>query len=115
MAPIAEASVMAPRNLRPAFDGASYPSRPSPSASRSAHQLPNGKWELGSDLHSAMCKSASTMTTRLDRTANYGALKAWASAVDDWVFSHTHLMPGDLGPMAVRAIARMTMTPMLYS
>lgn len=57
--------------------------------SKSAHQLSDGRWELGSEFHSAMVKSAPTMVTKLSKSANYEALKAWASAVDDWVFSHT--------------------------
>ena len=62
-----------------------------------------------------MVKSALTMVTKLSNSANYGTLKAWASAVEDWVFSFTQVMPEDLGPMAVRAVARMTLTVDLYS
>ena len=104
-----------PRNLLPEFDG-SYPSRhPTPTASRSAHQLPNGKWELGSDFQSAMIKSAPMMVTKLTKGVNYGAFKAWASAVEDWVYSHTHIMPDELSPMAVWSVARMTLELELYS
>ena len=55
------------------------------------------------------------MVTKLTKNATYGALKAWASAVEDWVYSHTHVMPEDLGPMAVQSVARMTLTAELYS
>ncbi len=104
-----------PRELLPEFDG-SYPSRHlTPTASRSAHQLPNGKWELGSDFQSAMIKSAPAMVTKLTKSMNYGALKAWASAVEDWVYSHTHIMPDKLGPMAVQSVARMMLELELYS
>lgn len=61
----------------------------SPVVSRAAQQLTNGKWELGSDFQSAMVKSAPTMITKLRKSASYEALKAWSSAVYDWVFSHT--------------------------
>jgi hypothetical protein len=62
-----------------------------------------------------MVKSAPTMVTKLVKTANYETLKAWASAVEDWVFSHTQIFPDDLGPRAVRSVARMTLTAELYS
>lgn len=110
---------MRPRNLGADFQARdpTYPSRtiPSPIVSRAAHQLDNGKWELGSDFHSAMVKSAPTMVTKLKTNANYEVLKAWASAVDDWVFSHTQVYPDCLGPTAVRSVARMTLQPELYT
>ncbi len=56
-----------------------------------------------------MVKSAPTMVRKLGKDAKYEALKAWASAVDDWVFSHTHVYPDSLGPTAVRSVARMTL------
>jgi hypothetical protein len=49
------------------------------------------------------------MVTKLKTNANYEVLKAWASAVDDWVFSHTQVYPDCLGPTAVRSVARMTL------
>lgn len=48
-------------------------------------------------------------------TAKYESYKAWESAVGDWVFSHTSLVPGELRPYSVRSVARMTMTPELYT
>jgi hypothetical protein len=62
-----------------------------------------------------MVKSAPTMVTKLPKSANYETLKAWTSAVEDWVFSHTQVFPEDLGPTAVRSIARMTLSAELYS
>ena len=41
--------------------------------------------------------------------------KAWLSVVEDWVLSHTHTMPDNLGPATVRAVARLTMSPDVYS
>lgn len=70
---------------------------------------------MGSEFHSAMVKSAPTMVTKLKKDANYESFKAWLSAVDDWVFSHTQVLPDDLGPTAVRSVARMTLTAELYS
>ena len=94
-----------------------YPTRTLHSAvSRAAHQLPDGRWELGSDFQSAMVKSANTLVvTKLGKKANYNALKAWSSAVEDWVYSHTQMYPEKLGPAAIRSVARMTMHPELYS
>ena len=55
------------------------------------------------------------MVTKLKASAKYETLKAWASAVDDWVFSHTQVYPDDLGPTAVRSVARMTLEAELYT
>ena len=41
--------------------------------------------------------------------------KAWLSAVEDWVSSHTHTMPDNLGPATVRTMACLTMSPDIYS
>ena len=63
-----------------------------------------------------MVKSANTLVvTKLGLKANYGALKAWSSAVEDWVFNHTNVYPENLGPAAIRSVARMTMDPELYT
>ena len=62
-----------------------------------------------------MVKSAPTMVSKLKSTAKYETLKAWASAVDDWVFSHTQVYPDALGPTAVRSVARMTLDMELYT
>ena len=109
---------MPPRKLAAEF-GMKEPSYPtktlSPAVSKAAHQLGDGRWELGSDFQTAMIKSAPTMVTKLVKTANYDTYKAWSSAVDDWVFSHTQIYPEKLGPSAVRSIARMTLDPELYA
>ena len=55
------------------------------------------------------------MVTKLMKAATYGTLKVWASAVEDWIFSQTQVMPEDLGPMAVRSVARMMLAAELYS
>ena len=67
--------------------------RHSPSSGRFPHQLENGKWEMGSDLHTAMVKSSVNLIRKLDGTADYTKLKAWLSSVEDWVNSHMHVMP----------------------
>ncbi len=68
---------VAPKALAPEF-AHSYPSRaPTPAISRAAHQLPDGRWELGSDFQTQMIKSAPTMVTKLDARADYQKLKAW--------------------------------------
>ena len=41
--------------------------------------------------------------------------KAWLSVVEDWVLSHTHTMPDNLGPVTVHAVAHLTMSPDVYS
>jgi hypothetical protein len=55
------------------------------------------------------------MVTKLQPNATYEVLKAWASAVEDWVYSHTQVHPDNLGPTAVRSVARMTLAPVLYT
>ena len=62
-----------------------------------------------------MIKTVARLVTPLDVSANYDAYKAWESAVGDWVFSHTNLLPGELGPTSVISVARMTMKPELYT
>ena len=62
-----------------------------------------------------MIKTVVRLVTPLDSSANYEVYKAWESAVGDWVFSHTSLIPGELGPTSVRSVARMTMKPELYT
>ena len=55
------------------------------------------------------------MVSKLSTSANYEQMKAWSSAVDDWVFSHTQIYPDSLGPAAVRSVARMTLSAELYT
>lgn len=62
-----------------------------------------------------MIKTVGRLVTPLEGNANYEVYKAWESAVGDWVFSHTSLMPAELGPTSVRSVARMTMKPELYT
>lgn len=62
-----------------------------------------------------MIKTVGRLVTPLDGSAKYESYKAWESAVGDWVFSHTSLLPSELGPTSVRSIARMTMKPELYT
>ena len=82
---------------------------------KAAHQLPDGRWELGSDFHTSMVKSAHALVSKLPANANYGKLKAWQSSVEDWVYSNTQILPDKLGPSAVRSVARMSLDPELYS
>ena len=56
-----------------------------------------------------MVKSVPSMVTKLREGVQYGVFKAWASAVHDWVVSHTGIMPENLGPSSVRFVARLTM------
>ena len=110
----------APRRLEPEFNSEvqpTYPTRTLHSAvSRAPHRLPDGRWELGSEYQSAMVKSANTLVvTKLGLKADYSGLKAWSSAVEDWVFNHTNVYPENLGPAAIRSVARMTMEPELYT
>ena len=62
-----------------------------------------------------MIKSAPTMVKKLGKNANYDVYKAWSSAVDDWVLTHTQVYPESLGPSAVRSVSRMTLDPELYA
>ena len=62
-----------------------------------------------------MVKSVSTMVTKLLDTAAYAKFKAWLSVVEDWVASHLGAALEALGPHAVRTVARLTMTPELYT
>ena len=55
------------------------------------------------------------MVIKLKQTANYDLFKAWVSAVDDWVFSHTGLALDKLAPSAIRSVARMTLDAQLYA
>ena len=62
-----------------------------------------------------MVKFVSTMVTKLPDTATYAKFKAWLSAVEGWVASHLGAALEALGPHAVRTVARLTMTPELYT
>jgi hypothetical protein len=82
---------------------------------KEARELPDGKWELGSDFQQAMIKLVRIMVTPLESNAKYGAYNMWEAAVGDWVFNHTALVPTELGPYSVRSVARMTLKPDLYT
>ena len=61
-----------------------------------------------------MVKSSAQIVTRLQERATYASFKAWLLVVEDWVSSHTHTTPDNLGPATVRAVARLTMSPDVY-
>ena len=84
-------------------------------ASRSPFAMPNGRWELGSNIQAAMVKLVGTMVTKLLDTTTCAKFKAWLLAVEDWVASHLGTALEVLGPHAVRTVARLTMTPELYA
>ena len=62
-----------------------------------------------------MIKTVGRLMIPLEGAAKYQSYKAWEAAVGDWAFSHTALVPSDLGPYSVRSVARMTMKPELYT
>ena len=78
---------------------------PSPVASSQPLRLPNGRWELGTSIQTAMVKSSVQMVTRLQEQATYISFKAWLLVVEDWVSSHTHTMTNNLGLATIHAMA----------
>ena len=52
-------------------------------------------------IQMAMVKSSAQMVTRLQEQATYASFKAWLLAVKDWVLSHTHTTPDNLGPVTI--------------
>ena len=62
-----------------------------------------------------MVKSLMQMVTCLQKQATYASFKAWLFVVGDWVLSYTHTMPDNLGPVAIHAVAHLTMSPDIYS
>ena len=74
---------------------------PSPVASSQPLRLPDGRWELGMSIQTVMVKSSVQMVTHLQEWATYASFKAWLLAVEDWVLSHTHTMPNNLGPATI--------------
>ena len=62
-----------------------------------------------------MVKSLAQMVTCLLEQATYALFKAWLLAVKDWVSSHTHTKPDNLGPATIHAVARLMMSPDIYS
>ena len=55
------------------------------------------------------------MVNHLQEWAIYTSFKAWLSAVEDWMLSHTHTMPENLGSVTIHAMAYLTMSPDMYS
>ena len=55
------------------------------------------------------------MVTDLQEWATYTSFKAWLLAVEDWVLSHIHTMPDNLGLATICAMAHLTMSPDVYS
>ena len=49
------------------------------------------------------------------KAATYALFKAWLLAVEDWVLSHTHTMPDNLGLVTVWVVAHLTMSLDVYS
>ena len=64
-----------------AVEPTSFPSTPStqPASqfSRKPRQLGDGRWELGTEVHSAMVRSASAVVTKLKDGDGYTAFKQW--------------------------------------
>ena len=54
------------------------------------------------------------MVTHLEEWTNHASIKAWLSAVEDWVLSHTHTMPNNLGPATIHPVACLTMSQEVY-
>ena len=88
---------------------------PSPIASSQPLRLPDGRWELGTSIQMVMVKSSAQMVTRLQEWATYASFKAWLSVVKDWVLSHTHTTPDNLGLATIHAMAHLTISPDVYS
>ena len=55
------------------------------------------------------------MVTLLQEWDTYTSFKVWLSAVEDWVSSHTHTMPENLGPATICIVACLTISLDDYS
>ena len=55
------------------------------------------------------------MVTCLQEQATYTSFKAWFSVVKDWVLSHTHITPENLGLVTIHAVAHLKMSLDIYS
>ena len=55
------------------------------------------------------------MVTCLQEWTTYASFKAWLSAVEDWVSSHTYTTPDNLGLAAIHAVACLMMSLDIYS
>ena len=62
-----------------------------------------------------MVKSSAQIVTYLQEWATYASFKAWISVVEDWVLSHTHTMPDNLGPTTVHTVVHLIMSLDIYS
>ena len=83
----------------------------SPSPPVDSHQpiqVDNGSWEFGMDMQDQMVKSAGPMMDKLGKGVDYPKFKLWTSAFYDWIASHTHLPPEQLGPYSLRVVLRLS-------
>ena len=55
------------------------------------------------------------MVTCLYEWATFTSLKVWILVVEDWVLSHTHTIPENLGPTAIHAVSHLTIRLDVYS
>ena len=88
---------------------------PSLVASSQILRLPDSRWELGMSIQMAMVKNLAQIVTHLQEQGTNASFKAWLSVVEDWVLSHTHTMPDNLGPATAHTVAHLTMSPDIYS
>ena len=63
----------------------------------------------------AMVKSSAQIVNCLQERATHALFKAWLLVVEDWVLSHTHSVPDNLGPATICTMASLTMSPDIYS
>ena len=84
-----------------------------PSSSFGSHQpiqLDDGQWEFGMDVQGQMVKSAGPMIDKLGKGVDYPKFKQWTTAFYDWIASHTHLSPEQLGPYSLRVVLRLSIS-----
>ena len=82
----------------------------SPIGSHQPIQLDNGQWEFGIDVQGQMVKSAGPMMNKLGKGVDYPKFKRWASTFYDWITSHTHLSPEQLGPYSLWVVLRLSIS-----
>ena len=61
-----------------------------------------------------MVKSLVQIVTQLWEWATYASFKAWLLAGEDWMSSHNHIMPDNLGAATACTVACMTINPDIY-
>ena len=71
----------------------------SPYGRRQPIQLDDGQQEFGMDVQGQMVKVAGPIIDKLGKGIDYPKLKWQTSAFCDWIASHTHLSPEQLGPI----------------